>query len=440
MRQAGIIVALFVSITLSLGQSDEKLKKFSPNELRQDMAALRRALAKYHPGMYWYTSKEEFDSTWNSLYQGLDQPLNEMQFFKLLLPVVAKVKCAHTLLYPSHPIISSGLRFPLDIKLIGEKVYLWPDSLNTYNVPQGSELMSINNRPVQVVLKQLLPNLQAQGGNRGWKKVILENDFQNYYHYIIEQADQFLIKYVNHDTGLEESRIVTGSNEELLRMHWKNWYPAKDGTPLKIEYLQDQEVAILTIKSLVRGRAKAYGQDFDKLIEQFFVEIRNKGIRKLIIDVRGNEGGNKPEKLYSYVAKQNSRNPDARRNDKNAYITPARANFAGQVIVLANERSISAQETFVSVFKNNKRGFIVGRATPGCYRGLCGGKKHKLVMPNSRFEIRIPMNASPRIFDYQTNYKEGEGFTPDFRVEEDVNDILEGKDAIKSYALKLIQN
>jgi C-terminal processing protease CtpA/Prc len=189
----------------------------------------------------------------------------------------------------------------------------------------------------------------------------------------------------------------------------------------------------------VRGRAKAYGQDFDEIIDQFFGEIRKKGIQKLIIDVRGNEGGNNPEKLYSYIAKQNSRNPDAKRDDKNAYITPARNNFEGQVIVLANERSISAQETFVSIFKNNKRGFIVGQATPGCFKGLCGGKKHRLVMPNSRFEIRIPMHASPRTYDAQVNYTEGEGFPPDFRIEEKIKDILEGKDAMKEFAVGLIK-
>jgi len=307
-------------------------------------------------------------------------------------------------------------------------------------VPEGSELISINNKSGQVVLEQLLPNLQAQGGNRGWKEVILENDFQNYYYYVIEQTDQFVIKYINHDTGQEETRIVSGSAEERLRRHWKNWYPVTDGAPLKIEYLHNPEIAIITVKSLVKGRAKAYNQDFDKFNDQVFSEILKKGIQKLIIDVRGNEGGNNPEKLYSYIARQNSRNPDAKRNEKNAFVMPARTNFEGRVIVLANERSISAQETFVSIFKTNQRGFIVGRATPGCFKGLCGGKKHKLVLPNSRFEIQIPMYASPRTYDVQVNYKEGEGFPPDFDIEEQINDVLEGKDAAKEFAIKLIQN
>jgi hypothetical protein len=255
MRHFRILVAPFViSITLSFGQGSDHLKILSPAELRKDVNALRKALEKHHPGLYWYTSKEEFDLAWDSLYQKLGQPLTEIAFFKVLLPAVAKVKCAHTLFYPSNSIISRGLRFPIDVNVIGEKIYLMSDSSNTYNIPKGSELTSINNRPIQVVLEQLLPNLQAQGGNRGWKNVILENDFQNYYYYIIEQADRFLIKYINHDTGQEESRIVNGSNKELLRKHWKNWYPAKDGTPLKIEYLQDPEVAIMTIQSFVSER------------------------------------------------------------------------------------------------------------------------------------------------------------------------------------------
>jgi C-terminal processing protease CtpA/Prc len=215
-------------------------------------------------------------------------------------------------------------------------------------------------------------------------------------------------------------------------------YPIKDGAPLKIRFLANPNVAIITIKSLSKGRFKAYHQDFDKTIDQYFEQIRKKGTENLIIDVRGNEGGNNPEKVYSYIAGKNSISTDSHNNGKKT-ILPAKNSFQGKVIILANERSISAQETFVSIFQNNKRGLTIGRSTPGCYKRLCGGKKRRLVLPNSRHEIRIPLNASYRTYKDKVDYIEGEGLPPDIKVEENIDDILKGKDSAIELAISKLR-
>jgi C-terminal processing protease CtpA/Prc len=270
----------------------------------------------------------------------------------------------------------------------------------------------------------------AQGGNLAWKYVILENDFQNFYHYIIEHTDSFEIEYIDHNTTQRKSTTITGSSDPRLRTHWKNWYPIKDGVPLKIKFLKKPDVAIMTIKSFTRGRYKSYEQDFDKTIEQYFEEIGKKGIQNLIIDVRGNEGGNNPEKVFSYIAGKNNTG-----TDRESIILPDKNSFQGKVIVLANERSISAQETFVSIFQNNRRGLTIGQSTPGCFKGLCGGKKRTLVLPNSRHEIRIPLHATKRNYKHKVYFVEGEGFPPDIKVEEDIDDILNGKDSAMELAI-----
>src|SRR5436190_1256859 len=80
-----LILLAFLYPMVLFGQPNEGLKIISPVELRADAAALRNALEKYHPGLYWYTTQQEFKSTWDSLDRALDQPLNELEFFKLLL-------------------------------------------------------------------------------------------------------------------------------------------------------------------------------------------------------------------------------------------------------------------------------------------------------------------------------------------------------------------
>jgi hypothetical protein len=221
------IVAFFVVILFGFTHSERLESVLTIAELKDDVGVLRKALEKYHPGLYWYTSKEAFEVSWDSLDRKISQPLTEIQFFRSLLPVVAKVKCAHTLFYPSSSIMGNGKRFPMDIRFVSGKAYLISESTSQSGISKGSELLSINGRNMEEITRDLLGNLQAQGGNTGWKYVILENDFQNYYHYLIEQTDRFSLAYVDHETGERKTATVMGINEPSVTKHWKNWYPEK---------------------------------------------------------------------------------------------------------------------------------------------------------------------------------------------------------------------
>jgi hypothetical protein len=430
-----ILILIFCVIIFSFSAEDDTSKRLSPEELKKDVHDLRLSLEKNHPGLYWYTSKEKFTVVWDSLETKIARPMTEEEFLKLLLPVVANVKCAHTFLYPSSNILTSGTRFPLDINFIKGRGYIVADSLNQQNISNGSELLTINGKPLGDIVDLILPSLQAQGGNLGWKYVILENDFRNYYYYVVEQSDIFEIEYTDHRTGQRTFARIKGSSEQTLRTHWKNWYPKENGAPISIKFLSNPDVAIITIKSFSRGRHKAYKQDFDKLLGQYFEDIKRRRTNNLVLDLRGNEGGNNPEKLYSYIANENDKNIDGSKNP----ISQEKNAFRGNVVVLMNEKSISAQETFVSIFKNNDRGLTIGRSTPGSYNGLCGGKKRKVLLLNSRFEIQIPLHTSTWTYSRPVNYHVGEGFPPDFEVDESIDDILSAKDPAMELALNKIK-
>src|SRR5688572_30205956 len=171
------VILVLCALLFSSANEKIEIRQLTPEELKKDVSILRKALEKYHPGLYWYTSKKEFDLTWDSLNASIVRPMSDEQFLRLLLPVIAKVKCAHTLFYPSNDVLSSGTRFPLDLKFINGKGYIIPDSVNKYHIPSGSELFAINGKSLKEILDLLLPSLMAQGGNLGWKYVILENDF-----------------------------------------------------------------------------------------------------------------------------------------------------------------------------------------------------------------------------------------------------------------------
>lgn len=398
-------------------------------QMKRDVLVLRRGLEKNHPGLYWYTPKERFDSAWNGLTSRIDRPMSKVEFFKLLLPIVADVQCAHTLLYPSPEMMAQGKRFPLHLKFRQGKGYILDDSGN--NIPRGSELVSVNGKSLEEIVTAMLYSLQAQGGNLGWKYVLLENDFQNYYYYLIEQSNNFVIDYIDPQTKQEIQRELQGSSDDKLKTYWSQWYPTKDGAPLSISFPTSYETAIITIRSLSKGRYKMYHQDFKRLLANYFKEIKEKAVKKLIIDMRGNEGGNNPDFVYSYIARPADRNVNSHRD----FIKPAKNAFQGQVFILTNERSISSQEAFVAIFKNNERGLTIGLPTAGSYNGLCGGKKRKVILPNSGFEIIIPLHATIWAFSKQKDYQMGYGLPPDIHQDETIDDLIAGRDVAMQVAL-----
>src|SRR6185295_9558460 len=176
MKGLGKSTLLILSVLMFSFANKTGPRQLSPSELKEDVSILRNGLEKNHPGLYWYTSKNQFDLIWDSLNARTVKPMSDDQFFKMLLPVIEKVKCAHTFFYPSSDILSGGTRFPLDLKFINGRGYILTDSLNQYRIPRGSELLTINGRSLKDVVDLLLPSLEAQGGNLGWKYVILEND------------------------------------------------------------------------------------------------------------------------------------------------------------------------------------------------------------------------------------------------------------------------
>lgn len=413
--------------------SGDVLGQLSSEQIKKDVLQLRKGLEKNHPELYWYTSREQFDSIWRHLDTQINDPMTDEEFLRLLLPVVASVKCSHTLFYPSKDMMSRGPRFPLTLNFIQGKGYIFGDS-GRNDIPAGSELVTINGMTLDKIIDLILPALQAQGGNLGWKYVILENDFQNYYYYIVEQAERFVIEYNDPTTNQKIKKELKGISDQSSRTHWSKWYPVEVGAPMSISFRNSNEVAILTIRSLSKGRYKMYQQDFEATLAKYFKEIGEKEIKNLIIDLRGNEGGNNPELIYSYIVKPGDRNVKGSAD----YIKPAKEIFQGPVVVLMNEKSISSQETFVAIFKNNDRGLTIGRQTSGSYNGLCGGNKRKIVLPNSRFEINIPLHVENWTFNNATHYQEGQGFPPDIQVDESIDDMLAGIDSVMQVALDRI--
>ena len=67
-----------------------------PEQAKEDLAILRKTLEEGHPGLYLYTSKDEFDKKIEQTRKSFDRYICLREFYLEVAPLVEKVYCGHT--------------------------------------------------------------------------------------------------------------------------------------------------------------------------------------------------------------------------------------------------------------------------------------------------------------------------------------------------------
>src|SRR5215813_5523346 len=98
---------------LAIADDPKSAERVPPDKLREDFRILRGALEEGHPGIYRYTPKSELDRLFEQTEKALDRPMNVYEFYRVVAPAVAMVKCGHTGVRVSPELDKGKLRLPL---------------------------------------------------------------------------------------------------------------------------------------------------------------------------------------------------------------------------------------------------------------------------------------------------------------------------------------
>ncbi|HWW60328.1 MAG TPA: hypothetical protein VN181_03080, partial [Thermoanaerobaculia bacterium] len=97
------------------------LLALTPAELKEDLHILRQTFEDAHAGLYRYTPKAELDAAFDAVEAQLDRPMQELEFYRLLAPLIDRIHDGHTGLSPSRDTLRRLARakvFPLDVRYI----------------------------------------------------------------------------------------------------------------------------------------------------------------------------------------------------------------------------------------------------------------------------------------------------------------------------------
>ncbi len=156
---AGSFLVIFSLVSMvSRAQSDLHYFQRIPRVLlRQDFQLLRDTLQKSHPGLYRYRTKAEMDHLLDSCYASIPDSETFLQFYIRVAYVIAAIGDGHTNCRPQHEawqeFINREKFFPAMVIFIHSHAYIF--CCNQDPKIRGSELLSINGRPMHEVLERI---------------------------------------------------------------------------------------------------------------------------------------------------------------------------------------------------------------------------------------------------------------------------------------------
>lgn len=451
-RWEGILIALTMLciITTTSGQVTPQTDFNQPlnaSLLREDFQAFRKVLAENHPDMYRYRSRGSLNRLLDSCEAAINAPITLIGFGNLVRFAVSALECGHTSGSLPGEIMeryaASVPMFPLKVWFSGDHAFVLCS--RNENVPAGAEILSIDGVSLAQIHRRLLQYLPSDGKIQTKKNATLNNDaFIFLYNFIYGPKTSYNIQLV---TPEGQSRGITLEPARFENTGCPAYKTGNNTRPLDIAY-PGQSKALLTIRTFSKQRIMSAGQDFPAFLETTFGALRQKQIKNLIIDLRGNGGGDDVygALLYAYLTGEPFRYFSALRSLSKPVMTaddhpglavqqPAGLHFQGNVYVLTDGRTFSTAADFCAIAKSNARAVFIGEETGGGYEGNNSGGSVRVGLPHSGLQVAVPTIRYSNAV--KPAREPGRGILPEYPVVPSISDALAQRDPPLQKALEL---
>ena len=420
----------------SIKTNDEDKIVFNTEELKEDFIQLRRSLEKIHCALYEYTSKEEFDNLFNNQFKKINKPMEYHEYFNIVTPLVVKIGCMHTGIWMPGEFWDLGRKnfFPLQLKLIGGKAVVTGYYNDTAQVPVGCAILKINSRPIDEIIKDVENTIFSDAMNVQFQKAGFEKRFPMIYTSIYGFPDKYVITYTLPGSKTKiTTMLVPADLESVRKIAFKNFqHPS-----LTLDIVKEKNTAVITIPTFSFYDRVKY---FTNFLDSSFKKIKDKSITNLILDLRGNDGGDPfcSVPLFSYLEKEPVKYfaEEYGHYSEFAKVIPlAENNFKGNLYTLIDHHCGSTNGHFCALLKYHKIGKLVGTEGGATYK--CNARVEEFRLKNTHLIVNVARQTYTAAVEGMDKTK---GVEPDYIIDQSYDDFLNGKDTIIEFTQSLILN
>jgi hypothetical protein len=441
-------------------------------DLQEDALLLKKVMLDVHPGIYRYNTKEEFEAHFQTFFTKLNRDMTEAEFMKHLAQFTENVRCGHTYLNPWNMreeirdrLFGGNIYLPFGFVIHDGRLFVTRNASNNNDIKTGAEIISINGFSASTILDSLYTVAKVDGSNTQAKDKLLEltafaerdyNFFDFYFPLFFPLQDK-IFEMTIQNYGSDEiirHRQPALSRTERMNIMTSKYGPVATGKETWSLDIQE-EMAILKLGTFV-----TWGfEDFDaaQFYDSVFTRVKQNGVENLVIDIRGNGGGlsenrnlllsylsedpipcseNRKELVVTTQADSSYRKyvqtwdeivfeglPESYTRPYNSRfyelleggcepIQPSGNHFSGEIYILGNQSNVSSTFSLLNTIQKENLGTYIGQPSGGNKQGINGGSYFFLYLPNSQFEVDIPLK-----FTSYGEHAEDGYLTPDVWVE-----------------------
>lgn len=477
---------------------------FSKDKMRKDLDVFKQIRIKANSGLYKYRTEAQIDSIYKWAEKEIEKSNTYLDFYNIICHLTDFEGSLHNNTSFSKKHLNSLKKevsgyFPYPIKWVSGK---WRINFNNGEIPLGSELIEINNIPIDEVIQNLYKYYTTDGINLTGKRIGLRTHFSRYYRLNYGQKDTFNVKYKGLDSKVEAVKTIKSvgyvkyyrhflsrHSKPIDQIYYSDLAPGK-----KYKYEQiDSSTGIFTIFDLAIGGNEDSKEHKKYLIflDSIFKNIKDSDVKNLIIDVRQCGGGTDPNDVvtYSYLTSrtfQESKqiwssfqklpylkyydSPFPRfirpfgvgkynkqfekrfpiEKDGKYFISegedemkvrkPNKHNFKGNIYILISPAVASAGSLFAAMVVGNKNTIAIGEETMGGYYGHNGHTPLGYVLPKSKIVIDFSMDNIEQDVPKKSNQLYDRGIIPDYEVSQTLEDFLNNEDTQMNFTLELLKD
>jgi hypothetical protein len=453
-------------------------KKFEPKQLREDFQIARHSLEEGHGELYRYIGKAELDRIFDRAESKLNHPMNFYEFYRVMAPTIAAIKCGHTGLGLPQEIraeIDAQPWLPFDVKVLDSKAYIFRDYAKS-GALAGKEILAINGVPAGRIVSTMLAAAMKDGNTQTTRERDAGGWFGLNLIALLGLSAPYEIVLTGAVTNHNESITVAGLKPADRRDLSKKLYPQDQDNKefADVKFLDDGKIAQLTYRQ--------FGEDIpagEAFMKRAFESIRAKGSKCLILDLRGNAGGEDAISalLLSYLLETSFKFCEdafikkdfgesysfgkytepprdltvppgltARRADGKihqieestlAMQQPRLPTFTGPVYALVDSGCLSATSELLTEMDVRHRATFIGEESAGCYYGNTSGTVIRITLPNTRLGVFIPLISAYMWVGDHHEHDSARGIIPDYPVKRCIGDLVAGVDRDLELALDL---
>ena len=452
-------------------------------EATADYRQMASSIKEIYPSLEDFMTEEEYDAFVEKEIAKIPENITLKEFAYLIMNFNRKIHDSHMWFDYGIPLGNDETISPLLFARVDDKVRIIVTT-DEYKAYTGREITHVNGKHVDTLCMEITPRTSMiyDAQAESVLEQELANPFTNHLYY---EGGKDALK-------ANKATLTLSDGEELkvpLMKLNQNTIPLFDRSSMEnwfiSQYLVYRKGNGETMKSndstayMRLNNFELMETEVDSMLV-FLDLLEKKGYKNLIIDLRGNPGGNpdveyklvdalmdepiKREGGYMKVNMQTIKSPTLNYPggtvmfedykeipghkgfykisdpDENTPSDTIKALYTGCVYVLINANSASASTEFAGIMKRNARGYVIGRETKTAYHTMNALKFAEIGLPNSHFKCHIPMVRIVSDEFVSEDFPYGRGIIPHLTIPFTYEEMTSNGEMIYNKALELIRD